>query len=237
MSNPLLKDNIFQTRVRDVGIMTLSGTINKSIILLVLLVMGAFYSWTHPVVMVPLVIPVLLAAFILALITSFKVNLSPFLSPVYAVCEGFVLGIVSVCFEKSYPGIVMNAVLVTICVLFCMLAAYRTGMLKATANFRKVVILSTSAVGLVYLIDFLMSFFGTRGISFLSEASGLGLIISLIISVIAALNFIMDFDLIERGVQYGSPKYMEWYSSFALIVSLVWLYLEILNLLSKIRRD
>jgi uncharacterized YccA/Bax inhibitor family protein len=116
-----------------------------------------------------------------------------------------------------------------------MLAAYKTGMLRATPRFKKVIILSTFAIVLVYLINLLMGAFGARGFNFLSDSSGLDIIISLIIVAIAALNLIIDFDLIERGAQYGSPKYMEWYSSFALMVTLVWLYLEILRLLSRTR--
>ncbi|MDR2644819.1 MAG: Bax inhibitor-1/YccA family protein [Endomicrobium sp.] len=235
MSNPLLKDSVFQTSVRNAEVMTVSGTINKSIILWVLLAAGAFYSWTHPSIIMPLTLPILLGGFVLVIISSFKMNLSPFLSPIYAVCEGLVLGVISVYFEKSYPGIVANAVLLTMCVLFCMLASYKTGMLRATPRFKKVVILSTFAIALVYLIDLLMGAFGARGFNFLSDSSVLGIIISLIIVAIASLNLIIDFDLIERGVQYRAPKYMEWYSSFALMVTLVWLYLEILRLLSRTR--
>ncbi|MDR3306807.1 MAG: Bax inhibitor-1/YccA family protein [Endomicrobium sp.] len=235
MSNPLLKDSVFQTTVRSADVMTVTGTINKSIILWVLLAAGAFYSWTHPAIIMPLVVPILLGAFVLAIITAFKMTLSPFLSPIYAVCEGLVLGVISVYFEKSYPGIVINAVLLTMCVLFCMLAAYKTGMLKATPRFKKVVILSTFAIALVYLIDLLMSAFGARGFRFLTDSSSLGMVVSLIIVAVAALNLIIDFDLIERGAQRGAPKYMEWYGSFALMVTLVWLYLEILRLLFRTR--
>ncbi|MDR3196163.1 MAG: Bax inhibitor-1/YccA family protein [Endomicrobium sp.] len=235
MSNPLLKDSAFQTPVRNADVMTTSGTINKSIILWVLLAAGAFYSWTHPAIIMPLVVPILLGAFVLAIITAFKMALSPFLSPIYAVCEGLVLGVISVYFEKSHPGIVISAVLLTTCVLFCMLAAYKTGMLKATPRFKKVVILSTFAIALAYLIDLLMSAFGARGFRFLADSSSLGMVVSLIIVAVAALNLIIDFDLIERGAQRGAPKYMEWYGSFALMVTLVWLYLEILRLLLRMR--
>ncbi|MDR1662982.1 MAG: Bax inhibitor-1/YccA family protein [Endomicrobium sp.] len=237
MSNPLLKNSVFQTPVRNAEVMTISGTINKSIILWVLLAVGAFYSWTHPSLIMPLMLPILLGGFALAVILSFKMKLSPFLSPIYAVCEGLILGIISVYFEKLYPGIVVNAVLLTMCVLFCMLAAYKTNMLRATPMFKKIVILSTFAIAFAYLIDLLIGAFGARSFNFLSDSFSLGssggIIISLIIVVIASLNLIIDFDLIERGAQYGVPKYMEWYSSFALMVTLVWLYLETLRFLSK----
>jgi uncharacterized YccA/Bax inhibitor family protein len=236
MSNPLLKDSVFQTTVRNAEVMTVSGTINKSIILWFLLAAGAFYSWTHPSIIMPLTLPILVGGFVLAIISSFKMNLSPFLSPIYAVCEGLILGVISIYFEKSYPGIVVNAVLLTVCVLFCMLAAYKIGMRRATPRFKKIVIFSTFAIALAYLIDLLMVAFGTRGFNFLSDSSGAAIIISFIIVTIASLNLIIDFDLIERGAEYGTPKYMEWYSSFALMVTLIWLYLEILRLLSKTRK-
>ncbi|MDR1122753.1 MAG: Bax inhibitor-1/YccA family protein [Endomicrobium sp.] len=235
MGNPFLKDSVFQTHVRSTEAMTVFGTINKSIILWVLLATSALYSWTHPSFIMPLTLPILLGCFVLAIVSSFKMNLSPILSPIYAVCEGLVLGVISIYFEKSYPGIVVNAVLLTMCVLFCMLAAYKTGILAATPRFKKVVIFSTFAITLAYLIDLLIGFFGARKFNFLSASSGLGIAISLIIVAIASLNFIIDFDLIERGAQRGVPKYMEWYSSFALMITLVWLYLEILKLLSIMR--
>jgi uncharacterized YccA/Bax inhibitor family protein len=235
MSNPLLKSSVFKTSIRNAEVMTVSSTINKSIVLWILLAAGAFYSWTHPIIIMSLTVPILLGTFALAIILAFKMNLAPVLSPIYAVCEGLVLGVISFYFEKSYPGIVVNAVLLTMCVLFCMLAAYKTGMLRATPMFKKVVILSTFAIVLVYLINLLMGAFGVREFNFLSDSSVSGIIISLIIVTFAALNLIIDFDLIECGAQYGSPKYMEWYSSFALMVTLIWLYLEVLRLLSRMR--
>ncbi|MDR3257091.1 MAG: Bax inhibitor-1/YccA family protein [Endomicrobium sp.] len=235
MSNPLLKDSVFQSPVRSNEVMTVSGTINKSIILWFFLAVSAFYSWTHSNVIMPLLFPILIGAFVLAIISIFKKTASPFLSPLYAICEGFVLGTISLYFEKSYPGIVVNAILLTICVLFCMLASYKTGILKATPRFQKIVILSTFAIAFVYIVDLLLNVFGAGSFPYIHDSSTLGVIVSLIIVAVASLNLIIDFDLIENGVRYGAPKYMEWYSAFSLMITLVWLYLEMLRLLSKLR--
>ncbi|MDR2616322.1 MAG: Bax inhibitor-1/YccA family protein [Endomicrobium sp.] len=235
MSNPLLKDSVFSSPIRSNDVMTVSGTINKSIILWVLLIASAFYSWTHPNIIMPLLAPLLIVGFVIAMVSIFKKEATPFVSPLYAICEGLILGAISLSFEKSYPGIVVNAILLTMCVLFCMLAAYKTGMLRATPRFQKVVVFSTLAICLVYVIDLLLNLFGAGSLSYIHNSSGLGIIISLVIVAVAALNLIIDFDLIEQGSQQGSPKYMEWYSAFALMVTLVWLYFECLRLLGKIR--
>jgi uncharacterized YccA/Bax inhibitor family protein len=235
MSNPLLKDSVFRSPISSNEVMTVSGTINKSIILWVLLASGAFYSWTHANVIMPLMMFILLIGFGLAMVSIFKKTASPFLSPIYAIAEGLVLGTISLYFEKAHPGIAVNTILLTICVLFCMLAAYKTGILKATPRFQKVVIFSTLAIAFVYIIDLLLNLFGAGNFPYLHNSSGLGIIISLVIVAIASLNLILDFDLIEQGAQYGAPKYMEWYSAFSLMITLVWLYLEMLRLLSKLR--
>jgi uncharacterized YccA/Bax inhibitor family protein len=235
MSNPLLKDSIFDSPIRSNEGMTIAGTINKSIILWVLLIASAFYSWTHPNIIMPLLIPLLIAGFIIAMVSIFKKEATPFLSPLYAICEGLILGAISLSFEKSYPGVVVNTILLTMCVLFCMLAAYKTGILKATPRFQKVVIFSTLAICLVYVIDLFLNLFGAGSFSYIHNSSAIGIIISLVIVAVASLNLIIDFDLIEQGANQGSSKYMEWYSAFALMVTLVWLYLEMLRLLSKLR--
>ena len=177
MSNPLLKDSVFRSPVSSNEVMTVSGTINKSIILWVLLAASAFYSWTHPNVIMPLAMPILLGGFVLAMISIFKQTTSPFLSPIYAICEGLALGAISLYFEKAHPGIVVNAILLTICVLFCMLAAYKTGILKATPRFQKVVIFSTLAIALVYIMDLLLNLFGAGSFSYLHNSSGLSIVI------------------------------------------------------------
>jgi uncharacterized YccA/Bax inhibitor family protein len=235
MSNPLLKDSVFSSPIRSNDVMTVSGTINKSIILWVLLIASAFYSWTHPNIIMPLLVPLLIAGFVIVMVSIFKKETTLFISPLYAICEGLILGAISLSFEKSYPGIVVNTILLTICVLFCMLAAYKTGMLRATPRFQKVIVFSMLAICLVYVIDLLLNLFGAGSLLYIHNSSGLGIIISLVVVAVAALNLIIDFDLIEQGSQQGSPKYMEWYSAFALMITLVWLYVECLRLLSKTR--
>ncbi|MDR3071477.1 MAG: Bax inhibitor-1/YccA family protein [Endomicrobium sp.] len=236
MSNPLLKDDVFRSVVRSDGVMTVPGVINKSMVLLVLLAISAFYSWTHCNIVTPLVIPITMVAFVLAMIAIFKKASSPFVAPCYAMCEGFILGSFSLYFEKLYPGIAVNAILLTMCVSFSMLAAYKTGLLKVTPKFQKIVIFSTFAIAFVYMIQFFLNIFGVGDFSYIHNSSGLGLVISFVIVAVAALNLVIDFDLIEYNARANVPKYMEWYCAFSLMITLVWLYFEILRLLSKLRK-
>jgi len=236
MSNPLLKDRVFQSSVKSDKVMTVQGTVNKSIILWLFLAAGAFYSWKNPGIALPLLFPALIGGLGLAVVISmFKETLSPFLSPLYAVCQGLALGTMSLIFEKSCPGIVVNAVLLTGCVLFCMLASYKAGILKATPRFRKAVILSTFAVTFVYIIDMLLNIFGVGSFPYIHNSSILGIVINCAVVLIASFNLIIDFDLIENGADYGASKYMEWYGAFCLMVTLIWLYIEVLRLLSRLR--
>ncbi|MDR0822549.1 MAG: Bax inhibitor-1/YccA family protein [Endomicrobium sp.] len=243
MANPLLKEDVFQKTSDIQGsvvyserrtTMTVSGTINKSIILLLLLGASAAFAWANPAIAQVLMFPALIIGFILAMVSIFKQNLSGILAPIYAVCEGIVLGAISLYFNSAYPGIVVNAVFLTIGVLFCMLAAYRAGLLRATPRFRKVLILAMLGICVFYLINIVMSLFGSPLGYFGSNSQG-AFLINLIIVAIAALNFIIDFDMIEQGAHYGAPKYMEWYCAFALLITLVWLYLEILRMLARKR--
>ncbi|MDR2772755.1 MAG: Bax inhibitor-1/YccA family protein [Elusimicrobiota bacterium] len=242
MANPLLKDSVFEksSQVQTATVfspqqtMTISGTVNKSIILLVLLLVSAFFTWTHIQFAQAAVFPALIIAFVLAMVCCFKQNISPVCAPIYAVCEGVVLGYISNLFDAAYKGIVADAVFLTIVVLLCMLAAYRAGILRATPTFKKVVILSTLGIAVFYLVSMIISFFGVSiGYFDMGNSSGASFLINLVIVVIAALNFVLDFDMIEQGARYGSPKYMEWYCAFALMITLVWLYIEILRLLAR----
>jgi uncharacterized YccA/Bax inhibitor family protein len=236
MSNPLLKDSVFHPVASCNEVMTMSGTVNKSIILWIILAGSAFYSWTHPGVTIPLLLPISIGAFVLAFISIFKKIATPFLSPLYALCEGLVLGTVSLYFENSYPGIVVNAILSTICVLFCMLASYKAGILKATPRFQKTVIFSTLAIAFVYIADLLLNVFGVGKFPYIHDSSTFGIIISIATVAVASFNLIFDFGLIEKGARDGAPKYMEWYSALSLMITLVWLYFEMLKLLSKLNR-
>jgi uncharacterized YccA/Bax inhibitor family protein len=245
--NPSLNDRVFGSQPRPAfgeERMTLQGTINKSFLLLVVLLAGAFWPWSQylttgdaSVVQAPLLIGAI-GGFILALIISFKANLAPVLSIPYAALEGLVLGSISAIFERRYPGIAIQAVGLTFAVFAVMLVAYKLGIIRATERFRAVVIGATLSIAVVYAISMLLGMFHVQApLMVLNSGSPLGIIISLVIVGVAALNLILDFNFIESGAAQGAPRYMEWYGAFALLVTMVWLYLEILRLLSKVRRD
>lgn len=243
-SNPTLREDTFNryaylTGTNPADRMTLQGTLNKSLALLFMAIATAGVAWfvvtANPTLGLPVIIAPALIAFVLALVVTFKPQTAPTMAPAYALVEGLVLGAVSCVLNARYPGIVLQAIPITFGVLLAMLALYRAGILRATPMFVKVVVLATAAICLVYLLNLGMLLFGAR-MPFLHDATPLGIAISLGICVVAALNFILDFDLIEKGSEQGAPKHMEWYAAFSLMVTLFWLYLEILRLLAKLRR-
>lgn len=217
--------------------MTIEGTVNKAFITLIILLGSAFSTWMlyfDGYNVVPMAIGGALVGLILALIVSFAPKAAPFLVPVYAVAEGMFLGAISAQFEQRIePGITLNAILLTMGVFFALLIAYKTRLIKATENFKLGVVAATGGIALVYLINFILGFFGMQ-VPFLHESSWIGIGISVVIVIIAALNLVLDFDFIENGAAQGAPKYMEWYGAFGLMVTLVWLYLEIIRLLAKL---
>ncbi len=242
-SNPVLSENIFKRS----GIaadrseaMTVKGTVNKIFIMLLLVVLGAGYTWKlmqagNPASMGTYMWIGAIGGFIIALVTVFKPSWSPFSAPVYAVLEGLFLGGISAFFnaQPQFHNIVINAVTLTFGTLFALLFVYRTGLIKVTNKFRLGVMAATGGIFVAYLLDFILGFFGID-IGFLSFGGGtFGIIISLVVIVVAALNLILDFDFIERASEAGAPKYMEWYGAFGLIVTLVWLYIEFLRLLAR----
>jgi len=227
--------------------MTIRGTVNKTSFLLLIVVAAAAWSWNQSLVSSaegwqaeavfrpgPWVWIGAIGGFIMALITIFKKHLSPYTSPAYALLEGLFLGAVSAGFEVRFPGIVMQAILGTFGTLFALLAAYRSGLIRATENFKLGLVAATGGICLVYLVTFVLGFFGTT-IPYIHDSGAIGIGFSVFVVVIAALNLVMDFDFIESGEAAGAPKYMEWYAAFGLLVTLIWLYLEILRLLSKVR--
>jgi len=171
----------------------------------------------------------------LALITIFKKEWSPFTAPMYALVEGVFLGAISALFNAKFPGIVFQAVLLTFGTLFALLFAYRSGVIKATENFKLGVVAATGGIALLYLASFVLGFFNIN-VPVIHDSSWLGIAFSLFVVVVAALNLVLDFDFIETGVAQRAPKYMEWYGAFGLMVTLVWLYVEFLRLLSKIQQ-
>ena len=250
--NPALKESTFldlgsgTVVSRDAGAMTLNGTVNKTGILLLLSVLTAAFAWTQSVVTGPdgtaMVAPGVtiyalggaIGGFILAMVTVFKKTWSPVTAPLYALVEGFFLGAISAVFELKYPGIVFQAVVLTFGTLGALLAAYRSGLIRATENFKLGVVAATGGIALVYLVSMGLRLFG-KDIPLIHESGLVGIGFSLFVVVIAALNLVLDFDFIESGVEAGAPKYMEWYGAFGLMVTLVWLYIEFLRLLSKLQ--
>jgi uncharacterized YccA/Bax inhibitor family protein len=222
------------------GRMTLNGTVNKTGLLLLLAVATAAWTWYEFLqtgdlsVAGPLVAVGAIGGLIVALVTTFKKEWSPVTAPLYALLEGLVLGGLSAVFNLRYPGIAMQAVGLTFGTLFVLLLAYRSGLIKVTEKFRLGVVAATGGIMLFYFAEILLGFFG---INFISINSGgvIGIGFSLIVVGVAALNLVLDFDFVEQGVTYGVPKYMEWYAAFGIMVTLVWLYLEMLRLLAKIR--
>jgi len=168
-------------------------------------------------------------------VTVFKKEWSPVTAPMYALVEGFFLGAISAVFEARFPGIVFQAVLLTFGTLFALLVAYRSGLIKVTENFKLGVVAATGGIALLYLASFVLGFFNIN-VPVIHEASGWGIAFSLFVVVVAALNLVLDFDFIENGAAARAPKYMEWYGAFGLMVTLVWLYVEFLRLLSKIQQ-
>ena len=238
--NPVLKHNAFASQSNNrrgatlVESMTIKGTVDKTAIGLFLLVFSAYYTFspgmTH-------FIPIgFLGGFAIALLTVFKKEWAPITVPIYAILEGLALGSISYIFNASYEGIVVQAIGLTIAILASLLLAYRSGVIKATENFKLGVFAATGGIFLLYIASFIMSFFGAS-ISVLdpTNSSLMSIGISLFIVVIASANLVIDFDFIEEGAEKGAPKYMEWYSAFGLLVTLIWLYLEILKLLAKTR--
>jgi uncharacterized YccA/Bax inhibitor family protein len=240
-SNPVLQPKVFTGDIAAGNAMTVQGTVNKTGLLLLCVVATAAWTWgmahsANPEDAYPWMIGGALGGFVMAMVTVFKMNWSPLTAPLYALLEGLFLGGISAVFERSYPGIAVRAVSLTFAVLFVMLLAYKTGIVKATRGFKLGVIAATGGIALVYVVNMIMSLFFHTQMSFLYSSSPLSIGISLFVVIIAALNLILDFDMIETGARMGAPKYMEWYGAFGLMVTLVWLYLEILRLLGKMNR-
>ena len=244
--NPALNKNTFLDAASGAvvshgdDVMTINGTVNKTGLLLVLVLLGAMFSWSHysgPASLpglYPLVLGGAIGGLILALLTAFKKTWAPVTAPLYALVEGVFIGALSVIFDARFPGIVLQAVGLTFGTMAALLLAYRSGLIRATEKFKLGVVAATGGVMLLYLANMAMGFFG-HSMGFINGHSGIGIAFSAVVVVIAALNLILDFDMIESGVNVRAPKYMEWYGAFALVVTLVWLYLELLRLLSKLQ--
>ncbi|MGM0589079.1 MAG: Bax inhibitor-1/YccA family protein [Bacteroidota bacterium] len=217
------------------GTMTVSGAVNKSLILFLTLLIGASFTWYIPTQEAQgWMIFGAIGGFVLAMVTIFKMEWASYTAPAYALLEGLFLGGISAVYQQAYGGIVMNAILLTMGILGAMLIAYRSGLIKVNERFRTGVIAATGGVVLVYFLSFILQFFGIQvGLVYGNGLMSIGF--SLIVIVIAAMNLALDFDFFVEGEKNDLPSYMEWYAAFGLMVTLVWLYLEILRLLAKMQ--
>jgi len=230
--NPSLNKNTFSSfSVSAEQQMTLDGTVNKTGISLLILMFTATYTWNSP--SIGLMVMGGIGGFIVGIITHFKRHLSGITVPIYAALEGLLLGGISIMFENLYPGIVSQAIFITFGILASLLLAYKSGLIKPTENFKLGVAAATGGIAFIYLISWIMSFWGAS-IPLIHSSSTFGIVFSIGVIIIAALNLVLDFDFIEQGVEMGAPQYMEWYGAFGLMVTLIWLYLEILRLLAKL---
>jgi uncharacterized YccA/Bax inhibitor family protein len=250
--NPALNDKTFEnfgvyrrdlaTEQSHVGTMTINGTAQKTMFLLLLAMGAACFTWSktfsavdaNPAAAMPWAFGGAIVGLIAAIAICFKHTWAPMLAPFYALAEGLFLGGVSASLEAQYPGIVIQAVGGTFGTLAGLLLAYQSGLIKATENFKLGIVAATGGICLVYFVSLIGSFFGFP-IPSIHAAGPIGIGFSLFVVVIAALNLVLDFDYIEQAAERGAPKYLEWYGAFALMVTLVWLYMEILRLLSKLR--
>lgn len=239
-ANPALNDKTFFNYSYTPGVdyMTIDGTVNRTAVLLLLAVITAALSWnltlTNPGYAYAGLLVSAILGLIVAVITMFKHQWAYVTAPIYALLEGVVLGVISSIFEQQFSGIVFQAIFLTFGTLAALLFAYKSGFIRVTENFRLGIVAATGAIFLIYLATFILSFFGIN-VPYIHENGLIGIGFSLFVVVIAALNLVLDFDFIEHGAIKRAPKYMEWYAAFGLLVTLVWLYLEILRLLAKIR--
>jgi uncharacterized YccA/Bax inhibitor family protein len=244
-SNPTLSEKIFTRSVdhSNTELMTVRGTIQKFGFLMLLVLAGAAYTWK---LYYSFKVPTMMTFFYVGMIggticafaTIFVPKFAKYLSPAYALFEGFLLGglsaIINESFKVKYPNIIMEAVLLTFGVAFAVFLLYNFRIIQATNKFRAVILSSMVGIGIFYLVDIVLGFFGVN-IPFMNfgDNSVIGIVINLFVVVIAALSLVLNFDQIETGEKMGAPKYMEWYGAFGLLVTLIWLYLEILRLLSR----
>ncbi len=234
-SNPVLGKNTFRQFGFEAvgGRMTIQGTLNKSLLLVLLAIASGVVGWGAAYSGIGMGILVLggIGGLVLALITTFNPKSSPITAPMYAIAEGVVLGAISAMYAAAYTGIVPMAIGLTLSILLVMLLLYRSGVIRATPAFRRMIFVATGGIALTYFVAIMMSFFGAS-IPYLWTPTPIGIGIELVIVGVAALNFVLDFDFIEQGAAQGAPKFMEWYGAFSICVTLFWLYLEILRLLS-----
>ena len=240
--NPVLNEKTFEKSFSYTGTdtMTVNGTLNKFGILFLLTLAAAGYSWKmvySGVDITPYIWPCVLTTLGIAILLVFKMEWAPYLAPVYAIVKGFAVGVISAfynhAFDKISPNIITQAVCLTFGVVIAMFLLYRFNIIKATQTFKKIVLTATMGLAVFYLIAIGLRF-ANIDIPFLHEGSPIGIVFSLVVVALAAMNLIIDFDMIENHANQGAPKFMEWYGAFALLVTIIWLYIEVLRLLAKI---
>jgi uncharacterized YccA/Bax inhibitor family protein len=242
--NPTLSEKRFTDSVSGSAgyeVMTVRGTLHKFGLLFLVLMSTSFYSWVqfdNGANVVPMIWIGAIGGLVVALILMFKKHWAPFLAPVYALLEGLFLGAVSAMYNYTFaetaPNLVMNSVLLTFGVCAAMYLLFSSRIIKVTNTFRSIMLVATAGIAIFYLIAMVLRMTGVAELSFIHEGTTFGILFSVFIVAIAALNLILDFDMIEKGAEAGAPKYMEWFGAFGLMVTIIWLYLEILRLLSKI---
>jgi uncharacterized YccA/Bax inhibitor family protein len=241
--NPVLTNSTFDD-VEQRGYaqpMTLGGVINRSLLVLLLVAGTSVGTWvyaeSHPSAVYPIMMTGVFGGFVVGIATTFKKNWAPFTAPVYALLEGLFIGGISLVMEIRFPGLVLQAILLTFGVMFALLALYQSRIIRPSQTFKSVIVGATFGIVVIYLVDMALRLFFHTAIPMIQDGGPIGIAFSLVVVGIAALNLVLDFDFIEQGVESGAPKWMEWYAAFALTVTLVWLYIEILRLLSKMRRN
>ena len=244
MANPVLTEKIFREASADhaSGVMTIGGTAVKSLVLVLMVLAGASYTWKvfyeaiNPASVNPWMWGGAIGGFITAIIISFKPNLAQYLAPLYALLQGLFLGAISAMFNQAFaesaPGIVMNATLLTIITAMVMLLIYRSRIIKVDGKFTRIMIIAVGAIAFYYFINIILSLFGVN-LTMLHNSGPLSIVISIVIVFVAAFSLLLDFNFIEKASAAGAPKYMEWYAAFGLMVTIIWLYLEMLRLLAK----
>lgn len=240
--NPALRERIFESAIRLPGeaTMTVNGTAWKTLVLLAVAVFSGSFPWgaimdgrTH--VMMPALLTGMIGGLVVALVTIFKPHLARWTAPIYAALQGLFLGAITALYHLQYAGLPVLAVMLTAAVFVTMLLVYRSGLIQVTDRFRMVIVSAIAGIMLLYVATILLSFFGIN-MPVVRDATPIGIGFSVVVVAIASLALLLDFDLVDQGVKGGAPAHMEWYGAFALMVGLVWLYIEILRLLSKLRR-
>ncbi len=233
--NPVLTSKAFNIQSDYTDKMTIEGTVNKTFLLLTIVMGSGYFAWTNLYTSMYLAMPAAILSIVFATLIIFNKKWISYLAPLYAIFQGIAMGLFSYMYNALYDGIVITAISYTLCILFGLLSIYRLGLIKPTENFKLGVGAATFGIMMLYLVDLIMGFFGTGlPVMDITNASMTSIGFSVLVIIVAAMNLVIDFDFIEEGAEKGAPKYMEWYGAFGLMVTLIWLYLEILRLLAKL---